>query len=56
MDNYIYFLVYVRMTASNSNVLKTIKSNPRRQIKKDSVAAHGWVTHGAIITLPISKL
>ena len=36
MDNYMYCLVYVRITASNSNLLKTIKSNPRKQFKKDS--------------------
>ena len=35
MDNYIYCLVCVRMNASNTDLLKTIKSNPRKQFKKD---------------------
>ena len=35
MDNYIYCLVYVRMPASNSDLLKTININPRKQFKKD---------------------
>ena len=35
MDNYIYCLTYVRMNASNSDLLKTIKSNPRKPFKRD---------------------
>ena len=35
MEFYIYCLVYVRMNASNSNLLKTIKNNQRKQFKKD---------------------
>ena len=34
MDNYIYFLVYVRMAASNSDLLKTIKSNQENNSKR----------------------
>ena len=34
-DIYIYCLVYVRMAASNSDLLKTIKSNPRKSFKRD---------------------
>ena len=36
MDNYIYCLVYVRMNASNSDLLKTIKNNPRKKFKMGS--------------------